>query len=151
MLKKSFLSLILFFCCFNSVLAKDVRVEIEPRKKVTTSDLKLNEGDEISFVVAQDVYLHSTLYIKKGAPVIGVITSIENNDFLYKAASICAENFKVKDINEKTVKLKGIIYKKGNNHWMITQFIPAPLGAIRGGEVQIKPNKDTFNLFLEDN
>ena len=150
MFKKCFLSLILFFCCFNYSFAKEVDVVIEPTHKITTSNPNLREGDDVDFIAAQDVFLNSKLYIKKGSPAVGIVTSIENNDFLYKEASLYAENFKVENIDGKMVKLTGIIYKTGNKHQNITQLIPAALWVIRGGEVQIKPQKDTFTLFLEE-
>lgn len=150
MLKKVLLISILVFSYAHFALADDIEVMINPAASITTSNVYLQEGDEIKFVLAKDVYVNSNLYLKKGIPVTGVITSIEDNDFFYKEASLYAENFKTKDVNGKTVKLKGIVYKKGNTHWKLTQFLPRIVWVLRGGEVQMKPEKDSFILFLED-
>lgn len=132
-------------------IAKDIPVKIKPLVKISTSNNKLHEGDNINFVIAQDICINSKLYLKAGSPVIGVITSLVDNDFTCQEASIYAEHFKTKDVNGKTINLNGIVYKKGRNHWMLTQFLVGVYIFIRGGEAQIVPNKDFFNLYLEAN
>lgn len=149
MTKKIFSILILLFIG-QVVLSEEIPVNVKPANKVTTSNVNLQEGDNINFVVKDNVIVNSKLIIKKGEPVSGTITHIENNDYLYKPASLYADNFITKDVDGKTVKLRGIIYKKGNDHWTVTQFIPLPLVWLRGGEVQIKPNKDIFTLIFEE-
>lgn len=149
-MKKLFLLVILLFIGKTSI-AKEIPVNIKPVNKITTSNVNLQEGDNANFMIKDDIFINSKLYLKKSAPVSGIITSLEENDYQYKPATLYIDNFVVKDVNNKTVKLKGIIYKKGNDHWMITQFIPIPLMILRGGEVQIKPKKDVFTLILEDN
>lgn len=150
MLKKFFLCFIIVASVLTSVYAQEIEVTIRPVQKITTSNSKIGVGDDINFIVDEDVCNNSKLVIKKGTPVVGVITNIEDNDFLYQPASLYAENFKSKDVNGRAVKLKGIVYKKGNDHSMITQFIPVGLVDLRGGEVQIKPKKDKFTLFVEN-
>lgn len=132
----------------QAVLAKDIPVVIRSENVITTSSSKLQEGDKINFIVLQDVFVNSKLYLKSGTLVTGIITSIEDNDFLYKEASLYAENFITTDVNGQKIKLNGIVYKKGNDHWKLTQFIPFAMGILRGGEVQIKPC-NSFTLFLE--
>lgn len=150
--KKLFLLLILSALGQVSI-AKEIPVNIKPVSKITTSNVNLQEGDQVNFVITDDVFINSKLYLKKNESVSGIITSLEENDYLYKPANLYIDNFVTKDADEKTIKLKGIVYKKGNDHWMITQFIPFPCAVLRGGEVQIKPKnkKDVFTLILEDN
>jgi len=147
MVKKIFISLILI-SLGQFVLAQELPVKVYTPTKITTSNRNLKEGDELKFMVGQDIYLNSKTYIKKNTIVTGVITSMENNDFECKEASIYAESFRVKNIDGKSLKLKGFIYEKGRNHWMFTQIIPGLDFFIRGGEVQIKP-KSIFELQLE--
>lgn len=149
MLKK--ISLLVFFLFLNqSVIAKDIPVKIIPANKITTSTANIQEGDSVNFLTADDIFINSSVYIKKGTPVKGTITSIEDNDYLYVPATLYAENFVTKNVDGKLVKLSGIVYKAGNNHWELTQFIPIPFVYLRGGEVQIKPKKDTFILLLKE-
>lgn len=131
------------------IFAQTTPVQINSTEKISTSNPNLQEGDKINFIITDDVFLNSKLYIKKGETVSGTITSLERKDFLYKPASIYAENFVTKNINGQKIKLDGIIYKKGSDYWMITQFIPAPLFTLKGGEAKIKPQKDVFTLYLE--
>jgi len=137
----------------NVTFAKDIPVKVVPTQKISTSNVDLQEGDDISFAVANDVFVGDRLYISKGATVTGLITKIVHNDFTCEEASIYAENFKVRSIDGKLVKLGGIVYKKGRTHFMFTQFIPEDLTNgfifIRGGEAQIKPEKDSFILYVE--
>lgn len=139
----------IIFILGQAVFAKTIPVQIEPEKKVTTSSSKLQEGDIVNFVILKDVYLNSKVYLKNGETVSGTITSLKQNNFLYEPAEIYIENFSTKDLTGKSVKLSGIIFKKGNDYGNITQFIPFPCFAIKGGQVRLKPKKDVFTLYLE--
>lgn len=151
MFKKSFLALILVLLFAQANMAKELPVTVYSPTKITTSDPHLQEGDNISFVVAQDVYSGSKLCLKKGEAITGVITNITNNGYVCKEASLYAEGFRVNNVNGKQVQLSGVVYKKGRTHELFTQFIPIVPEIIRGGEVQIEPQKDTFVLYYEDN
>lgn len=149
MIKRLLLVLILLLSISGFTCAKDIPVKIETLSKISTSNINMHEGDNINFVIANDVYVGSKLYLKKGEEVTGVITSLVDNGFTCQEASIYAEQFRVKNINGETIKLKGIIYHKGRNHWMLTQFLPGVSVLIRGGEAQIIPEKDSFTLYLD--
>lgn len=148
MLKKIGLCLILILIGQIS-FAKEQIVNLYSPAKITTSDINLKEGDEISFATSKDICVNSKTFIKKDEKVTGIITSLEPNGFGCKEATIYSEQFKTKDINGNEIKLNGIIYVKGRTHWMFTQFIPFLPTLIRGGEVQIEPN-DKFELILEE-
>lgn len=130
------------------IFAQTTPVKIQPKEKITTANSNLQEGDSLNFTIKEDVFINSKLYLKQGELVSGTITSLERKDFLYKPASIYIENFVTKNNEGKKVKLDGIIYKKGSDYWMITQFIPIPLFALKGSNVKIKPDKDVFILYL---
>lgn len=149
MLKKIIISFILI-AIGGIVYAKELEIKVYSPTKITTSNLDLKEGDRIEFETVQDTYLNSKLYLKKGEKVIGVITSLEDNGFCCKEAVIYAESFRAKTFDGNTIKLNGLICKKGRTHWMFTQFLPFIPELIRGGEVQIT-KKDRFNLYIEDN
>lgn len=149
MLKKLTQVVLIFFMLAGATSAREIPIKISAGHKISTSTGKMQEGDTLTLQTTQDFYQGGTLYIKKGSPVSGLITSLVDNDFTCQEASIFAENFKVKNVNGKDVKLKGIVYKKGRNHWMYTQFLPGIYVFIRGGEAQILPQKDIFTLYLE--
>lgn len=148
MFKKN-IFIVLVFILGQVVFAKTIPVQIKPAVKVVTSGIKLQEGDSIPFVILNDVYLDSKLYLYSGEKVLGTITNLKPNNFLYEPAEIYIENFYTMDTTGKSVKLDGIIYKKGNDFAMITQFIPFPCFAIKGGKVRFNPKKDVFTLYLE--
>lgn len=147
---KNIFTVCLFISTLQIAKANEIPVNIKPAAKITTSNVNLQEGDGVNFIVEDDVYVNSKLYLKKNKPVSGTITSIDENGYLYKPATLYIDNFVTENADEKPTKLKGIIYKKGNDHAIITQFIPLPLIWLRGGEVQIKPKKDVFTLVLDD-
>lgn len=148
MLKNILLSLILL-SVGQIVFAQELLVNVYSPTKISTSNLNLQEGDNVEFVVGDDVYLHSKLYLKKGEKVVGMITSIEPNDFGCREAVIYAENFKTKNVDGRVVNINGVICKKGRTHWMFTQILPGLPEVIRGGEAKITP-KERFDLYLED-
>lgn len=140
-----FLILFLFFLPLVS-FSKEIPVKIKPVKKITTSNTKLMEGDLLDFEIIQDVFVGSKIHLKEGQRVQGCITSIENNDFESQPAKIYIENFVIND--NKLIKLNGIIYRSGNEHASLSELF-GPLG-LRGGEVQIKPEKDVFTIYIEE-
>lgn len=150
MIKKLF-SLLILLIIGQISIAKEIPINIKSVGKISTSNVNLQEGDSVDFIITDDIFINSKLFFKKNEPVSGIITSLEENDYLYKPATLYIDNFVTKNTNGTEIKLKGIVYKKGNDHWMITQFIPFPCTFLRGGEVQIKPKKDVFTLILEDN
>lgn len=147
-MKKIILLAIFALIFSNTVFAKDIPVKIKPMQKITTSDLNLIEGDKVEFATSEDVFVNSKLYIKKGQKISGCITSIVPNGFLVEPATIYIENFRTIDVNKNSVKFKGIIYKSGNDHDEITEFFMSNF--LRGGEVQIKPKKDEFTIYVEE-
>ncbi len=147
--KKIALLLAVFLIFTQRTLAVEYLVKVKPTNKITTSDANLKAGDVVEFATMEEV---STLHFqfKKGQKVTGVITSLEPNDFGAQPAKIFIESFKTKDSNNNnTFKLKGVVYKKGKDYHSFTDnimFYP-----LKGGEVKITPEKDTFRLYVEDN
>lgn len=142
------LLIVTLFISSGVVLSKEIPVKIKPASKITTSNLDLQEGDLLQFVVLEDILINSKPYIEKGQIVTGTVTSLEENNYLAQPAKIYIENFKTTNVNNESVKLKGIVYKTGNNHQVLGEFIFFDL--MRGGEVQIKPEKDEFTIYLKE-
>jgi len=149
MIKKISLLFFLLLGCNSLALAKEIPVKIKPIYKITTSNALFTEGDSLDFVVAEDVLINSKVYFNKGQKVIGIITSREENDYLVTPAKLYIENFRTQTAQGKPIKLSGFIYKSGNKHDEIMEFFNPEF--IRGGEVQIKPEKDEFTIYAEEN
>lgn len=154
-MKKLFFLLICLGFISQAVLAKEIAVNVTPALKLTTANMKLMPGDKADFVVAEDVKVNSITCFKKGDKVTGVVTSREENGFLGQDASMCIENLYTINPSGKRVKLKGIVYKKGRSHDVVSGFVVLsellnPITSIiRGGEVQMEPNKDIFTVYME--
>ena len=148
MLKKFFLILICLFFAVQKSFSKEISVKIKPLSETTTSNLKLQNGDSVKFLISDDVKVDDKLVLKKGREVFGTVTSREENGFMNEAASVYIENFYVKNGDER-INLKGIVYKEGKSHDVITGFLPIICIFVRGGEVQIKPETDDFTLYYE--
>lgn len=152
-MKKLILFCFILLTSQQMLWAKEFPVKIKPVQKITTSNVDLREGNSLDFVVSEDVLINSNIYLPKGQKVNGTVTSIEENNFLVQPAKLYAENFRTTSINNKQVKLKGLVYKSGNEHQFFGEFVLAQIVQmfIRGGEVQIKPKKDEFTLYVEEN
>lgn len=133
---------------FSECFAKDIPVKIKPEYKITTSSVNLTEGDNVDFIISEDVFLNSKLYLKKGQKISGCVTHLQPNGFLAEPATIYIENFKTNDSGGSPTNLKGVVYKEGNDHHVFTEFFF--FETLRGGEVQIKPEKDEFMLYVEE-
>lgn len=133
----------------GTAMAAETPVKIKPSSKITTSNTTLQEGDLLEFVVAEDVFSGSSLCLKKGQKVTGTVTSLDDNNYLSQPAHLYIENFKTVNSKNDPVKLKGIIYKSGNDHHIMGEFVFFEM--LRGGEVQINPEKDEFTIYLEEN
>lgn len=147
MIRKITLLLIIFLNLSNFGYAKELAVKIKPVVKITTSNVNLKEGDNVEFCTVEDVYLNSKTKISKGQKVVGIITSIDDNNYFVEPAKLYIENFKTFDSENRLVDLNGVIYKIGSDHHILTDFFLFDL--LRGGEVQIKPNKDEFIIYTE--
>lgn len=149
MLKKIFLILTYILFINQAGFSAEIPLKIKPVSNITTSNLRLQNGDCIEFTVAENVIIDKKIEFNQGQRVYATITSREENGFMNQIASLYIENFYTKDCSGKKNKLKGIVYKEGRSHDVINGFLPIVDILIRGGEVQIKPDKDSFTIYLE--
>lgn len=149
MFKKIFLIIAFLFYFVPVSISKEIAVKVKPVSKITTSDLKLQNGDSVEFLTVEEVNTDENLVFKKGQKVYGTITSLEENGFMNETANLYIENFYTNE-DGKRIKLRGIVYKQGRSHDMINGFLPIIDILIRGGEVQIKPEKDVFTIYFEE-
>ena len=137
---------LLLICCLvptQAGLAKEYFIKIKPSKYITTSNVSLKEADYVDFTVVEDVITPNYRFVK-GDTVTGLITNLKDNEFWVQPASLYIEGFKTQDGKS----LKGVVYKKGNDHNLVFDVIF--IAPVRGGEVQMNPDKDTFILSVED-
>lgn len=161
MLKKKFKKILLLFLTTLYLVLPcyaDVMVCVTPKAKISTSNKNLSEGDYLTFFVNQDVILNNKTVIKKGEEVEGLVLEVIPNGWSSTPAKIAIGQFVTKDISGKRLKLSGGIYKTGREHGVaISTYMPVlnflffiPTWLLRGGEVLIRPAKDSFILFLKD-
>lgn len=148
-MKKFFCLFICLFFVLQAGWTKEVAVKISPTVKLTTSDAILMPGDKADFFVIEDVNLNSMTYLKKGDKVSGVVINREENGFLGQVAAMDIENLYAINSDGKRIKLNGIVYKKGTCHDVVNGFLEPFIVLIRGGEVQMEPNKDIFTVYTE--
>lgn len=127
----------------------DTPVLVVPETKISTSDSLLKEGDNVYFVILKDVVSKNRLFIKKGSIVEGMVTYLEPNSWAGVQAKLTIEQFVVNDVNNNRIKLIGNVYKTGNSQEGYSRFFH--LWFIRGGEVHITPEKDSFYLSIKEN
>lgn len=126
----------------------DVGVIIVPKAIISTSNSNLNEGDSVDFVVAKDVLLNNKVVIKKGEIVTGIVLELIPNDWSTSPARVKIGQFVTKDIDNNRKKLSGEIFRTGTAHDIVSAIFSD--WAIRGGEVHMLPNSDSFIIFLKE-
>lgn len=147
-MKKLFGIFVCLLMFIQTGFANEISVNIKPAYKISTSNVNLHEGDVVDFIISDDVFVDSKKVLKKGRKVTATITSLDDNDILAKPASVYIENFHTYDVGGHEVVLSGIIFKKGNEHRLFTDWVITDW--IRGGEVQLLPENDNFVLYLKD-
>ena len=142
MLKRSKVILLLFLTLLaGKAFADNVPVNVRLEEKVRAYSYVRQLGDTVKMTVCEDVYKNGKLYIKKDEPAYGILTELENTrtDTLGR---ISIEHIKTHDVNHKTVKLEGGLYKKCENYANWQCFI------IFGNPVM--PKGQEFTLYLKD-
>ncbi len=135
-MKKIIFTILLSALVFVPAYAAKTEVLITPLEKVTTSDDNLLEGDFIDFrVVGTEKKLR------------GLIVKYEENGFCGKEAVLVMDQFRALNSDDK---YSGTISINGNQHNGIMEFFADFMLYVRGGEVTIVPDKDTFSLWREE-
>lgn len=137
---KVILLLLLIFTA-ETAFADNIPVKVRLEEKVRAYSYVRQLGDTVKMTVCDDVYKNGNLYIKKGEPAYGILTELENTrtDTLGR---ISIEHIKTHNVNHKTVKLEGGLYKKCENYANWQCFI------IFGNPVM--PKRQEFTLHLKD-
>ena len=148
-MKKIILPLLFLLLNPQQLFASEFPVKIKPVHKISTSNLDLKEGDSLEFVTSEAVLINSKPYINKGELVTATVTSLEDNGYLAQPAKLYLENFRTVSAKNTPIKLKGIIYKSGNDHRVFGEVFTFQF--LRGGEVHITPEKDEFTIYVEEN
>lgn len=149
MLRNIFLFAFLIFFAPLNTFAAEIPIKITPLVNITTSTNIIKEGDNVEFVVLDDVYNGSKLLFKKCTVASGMVSSIVENSFDSKEATILIDNFVIYENDKRRLKLKGSVYKTGNNHPVVYGISLGLYAFVRGGEAFIKHNKDFYTLYFE--
>ncbi len=143
--------LTVFFQNGNKI--EELALPIKPSEKISTCYNEVENGDKIRFTLTKDVYKNGTLFIKKGAPVIGIVDYISENGWSYDNAQIDFQEFRVKDIHGNIIKFNSplsidgfeILKYKGNR---AAQFFNYCGVFFRGKEIEILPETDNIEFVI---
>lgn len=134
---------------FNFDLEKRTPVKIKISENITTKK-NIKEGQELDFIVSEDVYENGKIFIPVNSIVKGKIETISMNQALGVPADIDIGNFIAK-INGKDIVLDGKIHKVGANRafWVypigclaiLFCFVGLVILPIRGGHAKIKTHQ----------
>lgn len=153
-LKPEKTKLVVFFSDY--INSEDTPVKIKPAQTISTCHDEIEVGDKIKFTTTKDIYKNGKLYIKKEAPVVGIVDYVSENGWSYDNAQIDIKYFKIKTVDGKTLTIENpvsingfeILKYKGNR---TAQFFNYCGVAFRGKEIEIKPKKDKvqFNIWIK--
>lgn len=160
--------IVFFVNLFNSQisLAKDVILESGTRIPLELADNVSsgvnNEGDQINFIVTEDIKLEDTVLIKEGTRATGIISELSPRGRIGKAGNMTITFDYAKAVNGKKVPLTGMITKKGEEKIILSaalSFLLTPFCLlIRGTDARFPANypviarvdRDTI-ISLDDN
>lgn len=112
----------LFVCPFS--LAEQLILE-----NGTTIPLKLvdnissgtfNEGDQVNFVVEEDIKIGEIVLIKEGTRAAGYISELTSRGRIGKPGHITINFDHIKSVNGKKIPLTGQLIRKGNDKLVLT-------------------------------
>lgn len=143
--------LTMFFKKGNKI--EELALPIKPRERISTCNNEIENGDRIKFELTKDIYKNGTLFIKKGAPVVGIVDYISDNGWSYDNAQIDFQEFRLKDVNGNILKINSplsingfdILKYKGNR---FAQFFNYCGVFFRGKEVDIIPETDNIEFVI---
>lgn len=149
MLKKSLIIILVasflnvFVCPF--VLAKEVILESGTKIRLKTVDpistRYNNEGDEVNFVVVEDIRVGDVVLIKEGSRATALISELTPRGRVGKSGKMLITLDTVRAVNGKRVPLTASITKKGEDKIVLSaalSFLVCPLFLLlRGKEAQI--------------
>ncbi|OGI31684.1 MAG: hypothetical protein A2287_05280 [Candidatus Melainabacteria bacterium RIFOXYA12_FULL_32_12] len=115
----------LFVCPFSFarevILENGTKVRLKLVDKVSTN---LNsEGDEVNFIVMDDVKLADTTLIKEGTRATGFIAELIPRGKAGKAGNLTIYLDSTKAINGKRVPLSGTLTRKGEDKIILTAIL----------------------------
>lgn len=139
---------------YNFQNVNHLYVKIHSANVISTKN-PINAGDEVLFIVSEDVIKNGKLLVRKGQKVSARVETISESGTYGVAADIILGNFKIDKIC-----LEGEVRKEGFTHtyWVIPVsqaagfFIPFSNHLFRfvhGGHAKIKPD-ETFEIQLPD-
>lgn len=152
MFKKTFLILICLFISNQIGFSKQIPVKITPKQIITTKNDATDVGDWIKFKIVNDVYdENNKLILKKGDELVGTVDFVHPNGWAGDAAEIKIKHFthhaKDKKLNyESLVCIKG----KPSQPSKMKRFFETLSTAIRGSEIFVTQDSDTFDLFIDN-
>jgi hypothetical protein len=133
----------LFVCPFSFarevILENGTRVRLKLVDKISS---KLNnEGDEVNFLVTDDIKLVDTVLIKEGTRATGIISELIPRGKIGKAGRLVVNLDSTKAVNGKRISLTGEIRRKGEDKMIFSIVISVFLSPIclllRGTDAQL--------------
>lgn len=164
-MKKLFLFQLLFMLTLAPAFAEKIPVRLENTAMISTHKDEVELGDLVPFKVVNDVYLNNKIYIKKDTKVVGFVDFVQENGWAGSGAEIKFKKFVTKNVQNEVVTINYPITLDGNaerfaatTNYATTQSplylsfmgtISSAFMLVRGHELEIKPQKAVFSVFIE--
>lgn len=141
------------------VFAEKVPIKIAPIQVISTHHDETEIGDWIDFEVVDDVFIDDELFLTKGTKVIGTVDFVHPNGWLGDAAEVSFKKFVTLDSKHKKVEIYSPVLLNGNR-LLKDQSKQCLIGVfnnilpififVRGSEIYLEPDTQTFALFIEN-
>ncbi len=131
--------------------ARKYVLNITPAQEISTKDESLQKGSVVNFTAVNDVYVGSTLYIKKGTPVTALVNYVEKDAWIGETPLLILSYFETKDVTgdpvviDYTLKIKA---KYGMSKFSEYAKYYAK-SIIFCANLDLKPNDLVFNVIFD--
>ena len=152
-----FITLLLLFNAGLTIAAEEkIPIKISPLEPISTAYDETEVGDNIPFLVVEDVYKNGKLFIKKGVTMYGTVDFVKENGCLADHAEIEFKTFRVRNAQGKLSTFNSELLLTGLNtlKWYNPRWkrvINYCTMIFRGNEVDINPNNSepVFNIWYK--
>lgn len=157
----------LFVCPFSMaeqlILENGTTIPLKLVDSITSASF--NEGDQVNFIVEEDIKIGETILIKEGTRAAGYISELTSRGRIGKAGEFTVKLDNVKSVNGKKVPISGQLLRKGKDKLVLSVALGvclAPVGLLfllmrgtdatlpAGYKVQARVDRDTV-INLNDN
>lgn len=157
-MKKIIFTFLAILLASNTVLANEIPINIAPTNVISTKNNDYSVGDKIKFAITKDVYVNKKLYIKAETPVFATVDYYTQNGWCFDKAQLKLTPFKTTDTNGNAININDKLLLEPPKLKAKTKlvlgtkyFVQGITWLIRGREIYIEPDSESYTIYINNN